>query len=178
MTNLYAELAERFRGEVEDIDQVVKRTLHAWTLAQTAVTDQGVFLDAVALNLHSFYSGLERLFELVARHLDCNLPSSEMWHRDLLQVMAQDVTDVRPALLDPMSANALDEFRRFRHLVRNIYTTHLVPARMDGLLQVLPDLWLRLKNELLAFAAFLDGLAKEPNVGKLDRENEGHSPRD
>jgi hypothetical protein len=137
VTILYAELAERFRGEVEDIDQVVQPTLHAWTLAQTTVADQAVFLDAVALNLHSFYSGLERLFELVARHLDRNLPSSETWHRDLLQLMAQDVTDVRPALLDPITANELDEFRRFRHLVRNIYTTHLVPAKMESLLQIL-----------------------------------------
>lgn len=132
MTTVYAELAERFRGEVEDIDLVVQRALHAWERVQIATTDQNIYLDAAALNLHSFYSGLERLFELVARHLDRNLPTSETWHRDLLQAMAQDVTEVRPALIDPDSANALDEFRRFRHLVRNIYTTHLVPARMGG----------------------------------------------
>jgi hypothetical protein len=138
----------------------VQRTLHAWKRAQISTTDQDVYLDAVALNLHSFYSGLERLFELVARHLDHNLPSSETWHRDLLQAMAHDVPNVRPALIDPDRANALDEFRRFRHLVRNVYTTNLIPAKMTGLLQVLPDLWSRLKNELLAFANFLDRLAE------------------
>ncbi|GIK40769.1 MAG: hypothetical protein BroJett011_46020 [Chloroflexota bacterium] len=172
MTTVYAELAERFRGEIEDIDLVVQRALYAWERVQLVTTDQNIYLDAAALNPHSFYSGLERLFELVARHLDRNLPTSETWHRDLLQAMAQDVTEVRPALIDPDSANALDEFRRFRHLVRNIYTTHLVPARMDGLLQALPNLWLRLKSELLAFADFLDGLAEEPNEAKLDRDDE------
>lgn len=33
------------------------------------MSDQDIYLDSVALNLHGFYSGLERLFELVARHL-------------------------------------------------------------------------------------------------------------
>ena len=163
MTIVYTELAERFRGEVEDIDLVVQRALHAWERGQIAATDQNIYWDAIALNLHSFYSGLERLFELVARHLDRNLPISETWHRDLLQVMAQDVTGVRPALIDPESARTLDEFRRFRHLVRNIYTTHLIPARMDNLLQTLPHLWSRLKDELLAFAGFLDSLVEAPN---------------
>jgi hypothetical protein len=168
VTTLYAELAERFRGEVEDIDLVVQRALHAWERVQLTTTDQDVYLDSAALNLHSFYSGMERLFELVARHLDRNLLTSETWHRDLLQAMAQAVTEVRPALIDQSSATQLDEFRRFRHLVRNIYTTHLVPARMEGLLQILPHLWPRLKNELLAFAGFLDNLAEESDECELD----------
>jgi len=29
-----------------------------------------LYLDSAALNLHGFYSGLERLFELIARHVD------------------------------------------------------------------------------------------------------------
>jgi len=100
-------------------------------------------------------------FELVARHLDRSLPSSETWHRDLLQMMKSDVADVRPALIDADSADALDEFRRFRHLVRNVYATNLVPERMAGLLRTLPGLWSKLKDELLDFADFLDILVGE-----------------
>ena len=37
--------------------------------AQTAI-DQDAYLNSVALNLHSFYSGLERIFELIAQELD------------------------------------------------------------------------------------------------------------
>jgi len=44
-----------------------------------------LYLDSAALNLHGFYSGLERLFELIARHVDGAIPSGETWHRDLLQ---------------------------------------------------------------------------------------------
>lgn len=118
------------------------------------------YLDSVTLNLHGFYSGLERLFELIARHVDRTLPGSETWHRDLLQQMAQDLADVRPAVISGDNAAALDEFRRFRHLVRNVYTINLAPDKMAGLMSALPGLWSKLHAEVLAFAIFLDELGQ------------------
>ena len=94
MNVLYQELAERIRGEMSDMERVVQRALQAWPKAQKMSEEQYVYLDSVALNLHSFYSGVERLFELIARHVDGALPAGETWHRDLLQQMAQDLTDV------------------------------------------------------------------------------------
>ena len=69
--------------------------------------------------------------------------------------MAQEVPDVRPAVTSPDVAADLDEYRRFRHLVRNVYATNLVPAKMQGLVEHLPGLWSSLRVELSAFAAFL-----------------------
>jgi hypothetical protein len=155
----YQELAERIYGEVSDLGLVVQRALRAWSQAQRVPGEQA-YLDSVALNLHSFYSGLERLFELIARHVDHSLPTGETWHRDLLQQMARDLADVRPAVMRQDHALALDEFRRFRHLVRNVYTMNLVPARMTGLVSALPELWSGMHAELLAFADFLDALAQ------------------
>jgi len=56
---------------------------------------------------------------------------------------------------------ALDEFRRFRHLVRNVYTMNLTPGKVTGLMSALPELWPRLRSELLAFADFLEQLAQD-----------------
>lgn len=159
MNALYEELVERIRGEVPDLERVVQRALRAWSKGQRAPGEQA-YLDSVALNLHGFYSGLERLFELIARHVDRALPTGETWHRDLLQQMAHDLADVRPAVIGQDSAMALDEFRRFRHLVRNVYTMNLVPDKMAGLMLTLPGLWSRLCAELLAFADFLEELAQ------------------
>ena len=117
-------------------------------------------MDSVALNLHCFYSGLERLFELTARHVDCVVPSGETWHRDLLQRMLEDLPGVRPALVSLDNATKLDEFRRFRHLVRHVYTMNLTPDRMAGLISNLPELWPKLRSELLAFADFLEELGQ------------------
>ena len=158
MSILYEELAERIRGEVPDLECVVQRALQSWSQVQRMPGEQA-YLNSVALNLHSFYSGLERLFELIARHVDRSLPASEMWHRELLQQMTHDLPDVRPALISQDSALVLDQFRRFRHLVRNVYTMNLVPDKMAGLMSALPGLWSRLRAELLAFADFLEHLA-------------------
>jgi hypothetical protein len=156
--DLYQSLIGRIHSEVLDLEQVIERAGQAWLFAQEASEEQYAYLDSVALNLHSFYSGLERIFELIARQVDQNLPDSETWHRDLLQQMAEDLTDLRPGVISPESAAVVDEFRRFRHLVRNVYTINLVPAKMEGLMEALPELWPRLRAELLAFADYLDAL--------------------
>jgi hypothetical protein len=69
--------------------------------------------------------------------------------------MADDLPDVRPAIISRESSERLDEYRRFRHLVRNIYTANLIPERMADLLMNLPDLWLKVRAELLAYADLL-----------------------
>lgn len=158
MSSAYQELSARIRGEILDLDRIVQRIELAWEQAQRWPNEQA-YLDSVALNLHGFYSGQERLFELIARQVDGVSPGGNTWHRDLLNQMAEDVADRRPAVIGQDTVQHLDEFRRFRHLVRNVYTLDLVPHRMAGLVSALPDLWLRERAELLAFAAFLDALA-------------------
>lgn len=158
---MYQELVERIRGELVDLERVVQRAERLWPQAQI-LGDQNAYLDSVALNLHGFYSGIERLFELIARQVDRALPTGETWHRDLVQQMAQDLPEVRPAVISQASALVLDKFRRFRHLVRNVYTTNLTPDKMEELMIALPEAWLRLRAELLAFADFLSAL-DQPN---------------
>lgn len=158
MRDLYQNLIERIHGQVTDLEQVVERAGRGWSLARKASAEQDAYVDSVALNLHGFYSGLEKLFELIARHVDRKLPDGETWHHDLLQQMAQDLPSVRPAVISGESVDTIDEFRRFRHLVRNVYTMNLVPEKMEGLMEALPELWPKLRAELLAFADYLEAL--------------------
>lgn len=159
MNRAYSALAERIRGEEPDLARLVQRTTERWKTAQEAPAEQDVYLESAALNLHGFYAGVERLFELIARHVDGDLPAGEKWHHDLLQQMAIHDLDVRPAVISQETAATLDQFRRFRHLVRNVYTFNLVPEKMKPLVADLPGLWDQLRAELLAFADFLDALA-------------------
>lgn len=152
------ELAARIRGEVVELDRVVERTQRVWSRAVRSEPDQDLYIESVALNLHGLYSGIERLFELIARRIDRSAPSGETWHRDLLEQMARDQTEARPAVISQASANGLDEFRRFRHLVRNVYTTNLVPEKIAKLMAQLGNVWTRTRAELLAFAEFLEEL--------------------
>lgn len=162
MTNLFIELIERIQGELKDLDRVIDRSEKSWQKAQLSLSEQDVYLDSVALNLHSFYSGLERLFELIARHVDSSVPDGSTWHQDLLYQMSRDVPNVRPAVISQNSRQSLGEFRRFRHLVRNVYATNLVPDKIIGLMSTLPVLWPDLKAELMAFCNFMQAL--EQNI--------------
>jgi hypothetical protein len=157
VSTVYGELAGRIRDEVNTLDQAVDRVLQVWSKVQKMPGEQA-YVDSVALNLHRLYAGVERLFELIARHVDDGLPDGVTWHRDLLQQMACDLPDVRPAVISEETAEGLDELRRFRHLVRNVYTMNLMPDRMSGLVSGLPGLWSGLRPELAAFADFLEQL--------------------
>lgn len=160
MTTIYDELSERIRSEIDDLDRVVRRVLTYWDRGQQSPHEQDVYLDSVALNLHSFYSGIERLFELIVRHIDRDLPEGRHWHRDLLQQVSRDIEGTRPAVISRKNGDDLDEFRRFRHMVRNVYTFNLVPEKMKPLIVRLDSVWPDVREELLAFSAFLDDVAR------------------
>jgi hypothetical protein len=52
-------LSRRIRAELVELERLVERTQEGWRRAQRASDDY--YLDGVALNLHGFYAGLERL---------------------------------------------------------------------------------------------------------------------
>jgi hypothetical protein len=160
VNQIYRELSERIRGDLKELNYIAQRATQSWTRGKAKPEEQDVYLESVALNLHGFYSGIERLFEMIARHVDQDVPIGDTWHRDLLLQMTTDIENIRPAIISQESATSLDEFRRFRHLVRNIYTFNLVPEKMASLLTSLSSLWEQLQAELLAFADFVEEMAK------------------
>ena len=156
----YQVLAARIRDELEDLDRNVRRAERAWQAAQNSGSDQDMFVDSAALNLHSFYAGVERLFEAAALQLDGSLPKSEAWHRDLLEQMTLDLPGLRPPVISLAVVQMLDEYRRFRHVVRNVYAESLDPLRVGELVERLAPLWMQLRSELAAFADFLEGVSR------------------
>jgi hypothetical protein len=155
----YQVLAVRIQAEVEDLDRSLRRAERAWQAARRVGADQDMFIDSAALNLHGWYAGVERLFEIIALQLDGSLPKGEAWHRDLLGQMTLDLPGLRPPVISAAVAQLLDEYRRFRHVVRNIYAESLDPLRVGELVEKLPALWDRLKSELIGFTDFLEGVS-------------------
>ncbi len=83
------------------------------------------YLGAVAMNLQSFYTGVERIFLLIARSIDLSIPTGERWHQLLMEQMATEIDTVRPPLLRDSTRLELDELRRFRHVARSLYAFRL-----------------------------------------------------
>jgi hypothetical protein len=132
----------------------VERVQEGWRRAQTTADD--LYLDSVALNLHGFYAGLERLFERIAATIDGSVPRGESWHQMLLEQVATEVPGVRPAVISYDTRRALDEYRAFRHVVRNVYTFRFDPAKVGGLVQATPQVFSQVRAELLAFSDFIE----------------------
>lgn len=154
---VYQALVIRFKGEISDLDSLAQRISRAWRFAQTSPAEQDMFLDSVALGLHGFYSGLESLLLQVARHLDDNVPDGDGWHAKLITQMHVE-TDLRPAVIALSDVEFLDELRRFRHLVRNVYAFNLLPDRIQPLVERITEQWPHLRSELVAFSEFIASL--------------------
>lgn len=149
-----AALVGRIRQELEDLQRVLDRIQEGWERSRRSNDDH--YLDGVALNLHGFYSGFERIFTRIAEIIDGDLPHGEDWHRLLLGQMMEEVPGIRPAVISIRSGEVLDDLRKFRHVVRNVYTYHLDPERLQKLIEGSSESFARLTAEISAFAAFLE----------------------
>lgn len=156
----YQTLRQRIQHEHQEIDHTVSVIQRHWEKAKSADEDQVAYVNSVALNLHGFYAGLERIFQLIAIELDGATLGGEAWHSELLQQMTLDIPEVRPPALEPETARRLDEYRKFRHLIRNIYATNIDPARVQNLVTKLPSLWTDIQHDVDAFVDFLAELAQ------------------
>ncbi|MEX1352793.1 MAG: hypothetical protein AB1Z31_34290 [Desulfobacterales bacterium] len=67
-----AVLAGRIQAELRELKVLVERIELGMQKAKTQSDD--IYLDSVALNLHGFYSGVERLFKKIAGTIDATLP--------------------------------------------------------------------------------------------------------
>ncbi len=154
----YRSVAARIRQEVPELDRVVSRAVRAWASASGDPED--LLVDATALNVHSFYAGLERIFTLVAERIDASLPSGPNWHQDLLRQMTTQLPGVREAVLTQDLFPALDRYRGFRHVVRNVYAYVLDPRLVAVLVDDLPETSERVREQLEAFADALEAIAQ------------------
>jgi len=159
VTERYQRLATRLRQELEAVERVVARARRAILLTREDPANQDLYLDSAALNLHDFYTGLERAFQQIAATLEGEMPGGRDWHRQLLDQMAEERPSVRPAVLSLETSQMLEEYLRFRHVVRNIYAFEFDPDRLGRLVQNLDALFPRVRSELQNFADFLEQLA-------------------
>ena len=146
-------LSVRILEELKEISITVKRVEDAWKKAINKNDD--LYFDSVALNLHSFYSGVEKIFKIIAKEIDESFPDKSNWHEELLIQMSLNVPNIRPPVISNKLKDDLQDYRSFRHLIRNIYTYNVNPEKIKPLIKKLPLLLKNIKKELKLFADFL-----------------------
>lgn len=162
-SGIYLALAGRMTQILVDIDRIAKRAELLMSKARSS-GDEG-YLDGVALNLHSFYTAMASLFEDIARTVDVALPEGANWHQELLLQMSAELKASRPAVIRASTQNCLDDYRAFRHLVRNVYTFNLRPKRLSYLVDGIRICFMDLRSDLEEFGRFLQALEESPLTG-------------
>nr|WP_217360027.1 hypothetical protein [Anabaena sp. UHCC 0253] len=80
--------------------------------------------------MHGFYTGVERIFQVIANQIDYRKPTGDKWHSELLEQMSIDLPGIRQAVISENALLVLDELRRFRHVVRSVYSYQLKEQRV------------------------------------------------
>jgi hypothetical protein len=145
-------IVKRIRKEIYELNQIKDSALRRW---QKTLKDED-YLGSVAFDLQSFYQGVERVFEIVAKSIDPSVPSGEKWHKMLLEQMTNEIPGIRPAVISTETRDALDQFRMFRHLAHNIYSFNLVPERIRGLMDAIPRAVDLVCQDFSLFSDFLE----------------------
>jgi len=101
--------------------------------------------------LHGVYTGIERIFEVIAKKIDQRFPTGDKWHRDLLEQMSVDIPRVRKAVITEETRLILDELRRFRHLVRSAYSCQLDEEKVLIIAHQIVNSYQTIINEIQLF---------------------------
>lgn len=152
------EIVIDIENEIDRLDQLEERTrsVQVEILANPQLAD--LLAESLALKLHNFYTGCERIFQIIASELNGGLPSGYDWHRRLLNRMANP-QDYRPAVLREETAQKLNEYLGFRHVVRNIYGFELDKQRLEILAGNYYEVWEQTREDIQTFLLWLKTIA-------------------
>ena len=140
--------------EINEIDIQLDMYKNLLTDTKNRVPDI-VETSAIAAVIHSFYNGIEKTFEIIAKKLDKFIPTSGRTHQELLNHVCMK-NDARPAIIDEEAYKILKDYMDFRHFFRHGYLIHLDWERMKDLSYNIFDAWKTVKKQLLNFADFLE----------------------
>lgn len=79
-------------------------------------------IKAIALTVHSIYSGYEKIIEMLVKGLDGDVPTAVEYHSALLKRATYEVPDIRPPIISEETFILLNALRAYRHKLRRIYT--------------------------------------------------------
>ncbi len=152
--NKYLALKNRLEDEMLAFDETVA-TLNS-LLEQVPNLPEIAATPALASYIVDVYTGCERMSERVAVSLDGGLPTGKNWHEELLRQMAEPGSYNRPPLWQGSLLLELDEYRKFRHLVRHNYQVKLKAAQVLNLANKVIATSKKVKEAITKFNLWLE----------------------
>ena len=156
MTGKYIILTEEIFHELEALTEVIAHIETGVVDFQKVAEENKVYIiEAVALSLQSFYTGIENIFRRIATYIDGALPTGEKWHTNLLERMSILLPEIRPAVISNDTKQELKEFLSFRHAIRSVYIFEINGNRVIELASTAAMFFQKLKTDLDRFTTFL-----------------------
>jgi len=158
--NGVAVLQARIEKELREIKKVVERVEK--NLADISQeTPEDIVVVGFAGYVHSFYNGLEKIFDLIAEYIDNFEPPDKAWHKELLKQMALEIQGVRPAVLTKELAAVLEDYLEFRHFFRHSYSFDLDWGELKPKAEALKPTFEKLEAAFQQFFTFLQAAGEQ-----------------
>lgn len=141
----YKEIVKQITFELNEIESLIQ--LYKGELFELNREPTLVELTALASVLHSFYSGMEKIFLIIAKKIDKNSPHDINWHKTLLFRMAIE-NESREAVISESTRDKLSEYLAFRHFYRHSYSFHLDWEEMKELVVSIQQIWDTFRTEI------------------------------
>lgn len=163
MTKKFILLKHQIEEELAELTRVVNKIERMYDIVkQGKAEDLSVYTDSLALNLHGFYSGIEKILETIVEKTGEGRPEGGKWHRELLQQVSFPVEGIRPPVLNSETRKNLEGYLDFRHRVRNIYAYNIDFDKMELLIKQARTTFEMFNSDMRIFFVFLievqDGL--------------------
>ncbi|MDB9419863.1 nucleotidyltransferase family protein [Microcystis aeruginosa] len=139
----------QIQQELSELNNLVQKNQQL--LQKFNRTQDEDYLGTIALNIHSFYTGVERIFKQIAQTIDGSVPDTPDWHWQLLRQMSSPVISKRSPVIDVKTRDLLENYCSFRHVIRNIYSFNLQPEPVQKLAEDLPYCFDLLQQDLQNF---------------------------
>ena len=104
-----------------------------------------------------FYSGIEKIFNIIVEELNGGAPRGEGWHKRLLHTMSLETKGIRPAVISNRLYMDLLKFLGFRHVFRQAYGFQLDKVKLEELEKIFIKTWKKFSQEIIKFCNFIDG---------------------
>ena len=140
---------EKIQFEIEEINRLLQSYAFLINHCMNKTPDL-LELAAIATILHSFYNGIEKVFVLIAKEIDQDLPKEYDWHKKLLIQMSK-LNNKRNSVISQEMLNTLNEYLAFRHFFRHSYSFHLSWNKIEDMATRINLVWRDLKLELDKF---------------------------
>ena len=142
-------IKEQIKFKISDIDKLFSEYELIFEKIKMETPD---LFDMTILGsvLHSFYNGLENIFEIIAKNIDQSVPSGNKSHQELLHQMASE-NKYRSNILNEEVYMKLREYATFRHFYRHAYSFQLNWNKMEPLVNGVFEIWKQTKQSLEKF---------------------------